>query len=102
MDDSAVAGQAGAVVVLCSHYDSVLLSAVQVVPGAGGGVGETRVRVAIEPSCYGNICFGAVAGPPADRAHVELTLYVGCDIAGDAWSWGERVEVKMQPNTQVE
>lgn len=102
MDDSAVAGQAGAVVILRSHYDSVLLSTVQVVPGAGGGVGETQVGVAIKPSCYGSICYAAIAGPPADRAHVRLTLYIGCYVTGDAWSWGERVEVKIQSNIQME
>lgn len=70
MDDRAVAGQAGAVAILCSHYDSVLFSAVQVIPGARGGVGETNVGVVIKPSCHSNVCFSAIAGPPADRAHV--------------------------------
>lgn len=90
MDDRAVAVQAGAVAFLCSHHNSVHLSTVQVVPGAGGGVGETPVGVAVKPSCNGNICFGAVTGPPADRAHVELTLHRGCHVAGDTWSWGEK------------
>lgn len=87
VDGRAVAGQAGAVVILCSHVHRVLLSTVQVVPGAGGGVGETLMGVAIKPSCYCDICFGTITGPPADRAHVVLTLYVGCHIAGDTWSW---------------
>lgn len=90
MDEGAVAGQAGAVVILCSHYNSVIVSTVQVVPGAGGGVGETLVGVAIKPSCYGNICFGAITGPPADGARVKLTLYVGRHILGDTWCWGEK------------
>lgn len=91
MDDGAVAGQAGAVAALRSHYNSVLLSTVQVAPGAGGGVGgETRVGVAIKPSCHGNVCFSAITGPPADRAHVRLTLYIGGHMVGDTWTWGER------------
>ncbi len=102
MDGRAVAGQTGAVAILCSHYNSVLLSTVQVVPRAGGVAGETLVGVAIKPSCYGNIRFSAITGPPADRAHVKLTLYIGCDIAGDTWSWGERTEVNMQSNINTE
>lgn len=86
MDDRAVAGQAGAVAILRSHYHSVLLSTVQVVPGAGGAVGEALVAVAIKPSCYSNICFSAITGPPADRANVRLTLYIGRHIVGDTWS----------------
>lgn len=42
--------------------------------------------MAVKPSCYSNISFSAIAGPPADRAHVNLTLYIGSDIAGDTWS----------------
>lgn len=70
MDDSAVAGQAGAGAINCFHYNSVLFSTVQVIPGAGGGVGETRVGVVIKPSCHSNVCFSAIAGLPADGAHV--------------------------------
>lgn len=61
IDDRAVAGQAGAVVILCPHYNGVLLSTVQVIPSAGGGVGETPVGVAVEPGCCGNVQFGTVA-----------------------------------------
>ncbi len=90
MDDSAVARQTGAVVTLCPNYNSVLLSTVQVVPCAGGGVSEAQVGVAIKSSCYGSICFSTITGSPADRAHVELTLYVSCNMVGDTWTWRER------------
>lgn len=88
MDERAVAWGAGAVVIPCSHYNSVRLSTVQIVPGAGGVVGEALVGVAIEPSCYSNICFSPVTWTPANRARVKLTLYIVCDIAGDTWGWG--------------
>lgn len=66
VDDRAVAGQAGAVVILCPHYNSVLISTVQLIPSAGGGVGETPVGAAVEPGCRGNVRFGTIARSPAD------------------------------------
>lgn len=77
MDDGAVAGQTGAVAVLCAHCHRVLIATVQVVPGAGRGVGETQVGVAVKPGCHGNVRLGAIAGAPADRAHVRFTLHIG-------------------------
>ena len=102
MDDRAVAGHTGAVVILGSHYNSVLLPTVQVVPRARGGVGDTLVViVAIKASCYGNIWFCTIAGSPADRAHVRLTLSVGGHILGDTWSCGERRVINIHTHTHA-
>lgn len=74
----------------------------QVVPGAGGGVGVTHVGVTIEPGCNSDVSLSAIAGPPADRTRVRHTLYICCDMVGDTWSWGERQGVNMQSNIHTE
>lgn len=93
MDDRGVARQTGAVAFLCSHHNTVHFSTVKVVPGARGDVGVALVRVALKPRRYGNICFSTISGPPADRASVNFTLFIGCHIARDTWSWRQREAV---------
>lgn len=94
MDGGAVAGRAGAIVSLCTHYNSVLISTVQVVPGAGGSTGETLVGVAIKASRYSNVWFSAITGPPADRAHIRLALHIGGQILGDTRAWREMTDTR--------
>lgn len=60
-DERAVAGPAGTVVPVGSHHHGVLLSAVQVVPGAEGVVGLAQVGVAVQPSRRSRVRPGAVA-----------------------------------------
>lgn len=99
MDDRAVAGQAATVAIGGSHYDGVLLPTLQVSPAAGGGVGETLVCESIQARCFSLICFGTVAGPPADRTQVILTLYRGRHVAGDTRGCGVRMDIQVTSET---
>lgn len=103
MYDRAVAGQAGTVAIGCSHYNSVFLPTLQVSPAAGSGVGETLVSVSIQACCFSRIGFGTIAGPPADRTHINLTLYIGHHIAGDTWGCGRRMDMQVtsKPTDEV-
>lgn len=86
VDDWAVARQTGAVVALCSHYNTVLLPTVQIAPGAGGGIAYVAVSVAVEASGYSNVCFSSISWLPADGAHVKPTLCVSCQTPWYTWS----------------
>lgn len=97
IDSRAVAGQTGAVAILCSHHNSVCFSTVQVAPSAGGGVGETHMPMSIQACCHGNVRFGTVAGSPADWPSIKLTLYISSDITGNTRSWGKRALLNVHP-----
>ena len=80
----AVAGRAGAHVVVGHHVHLVVLAAVQVVKGAGAVVGEANVGVAVVRDGHGRVGVGAVAEGPADRAEVVLALHEGLNVVGRA------------------
>lgn len=70
----AVARHAGARFIESNDVNGVMVTTVQVIPGAVGGVCGTRMGVAVLSHCYSHVGFCPITLGPADHTQVVLTV----------------------------
>ena len=88
MNDRAIAWQTSAVSIPRHHLDSVLLTTVQVVPGAGAGICDTLVVVAIKSCCHSKVCLIYIAGGPTNQTNTGVTFRIGHHCHGHTGTQG--------------